>query len=134
MPKIRYQAGSQEATFRGTADGFEVIIDRGEIGKPRSVDLLLLGLGSCTISTVNHYVRRKNLPIEQVAVEVSADLNETLNCYENIRVALVLGDAFADTDRKTLANVARTCRIHKTLVSNPQIEVAVEAASPVTGE
>ena len=134
MPKIRYQAGSQEATFRGTADGFEVIVDRGEIGKPRSVDLLLLGLGSCTISTVNHYVRRKNLPIEQVAVEVSADLNESLNCYENIRVALILGDAFTDTDRKTLANVARTCRIHKTLASNPQIEVAVEAASPVAGK
>ena len=125
MAKIRFEAGEADSTFRGTADGFQVIVDRGEVGKPRSVDLLLLGLGSCTISTVNHYVRRKDLPIEQVAVEVSADLDEQQNCYENIRVTLLLGDAFSAADRKTLANVAKTCRIHKTLVSNPEITVTV---------
>jgi putative redox protein len=125
MPRIRFEAGSAESTFRGSADGFQVIVDRGEVGKPRSVDLLLLGLGSCTISTVNHYVRRKGLPIEQVAVVVAADLDEARNCYENIRVALLLGDAFSATDRKTLANVARTCRIHKTLVSQPEIAIEV---------
>ena len=132
MPTIRYEAGVEAMTFRGTADGFEIVVDRGEIGKPRSVDLLLLGLGSCTISTVNHYVQRKALPVEQVAVEVSADLNEKLNQYENIRVRLILGEAFDETDRRTLGNVAKTCRIHKTLTSNPQIDIAVESATAAT--
>jgi uncharacterized OsmC-like protein len=130
MATIRFEAGARDATFRGTADGFQVIVDRGEIGKPRSVDLLLLGLGSCTISTINHYVSRKNLPIAQVAVEVSADLDEKNNCYENIRVTLQLGPAFSQTDRKTLANVAKTCRIHKTITSNPTIDIAVVDAIP----
>ncbi len=134
MATIRYEAGSMESTFRGTADGFEVVVDRGEAGKPRSVDLLLLGLGSCTISTVNHYVRRKNLPIDQVAVEVSAVLNEKENCYENFRVTLELGEAFSETYRKTLANVAKTCRIHKTIISNPRIDIAVRSQTPVIAD
>ena len=125
MANIRFEAGPADSQFRGNADGFQVVVDRGEIGKPRSVDLLLLGLGSCTISTVNHYVRRKGLPIEEVAVEVSADLDEKRNCYENIRVELQLGESFSADDRKTLANVARTCRIHKTLVSTSDIAVEI---------
>ncbi|MEK9661606.1 MAG: OsmC family protein, partial [Alphaproteobacteria bacterium] len=94
MATIRFEAGPGDSQFRGSADGFQVTVDRGEIGKPRSVDLLLLGLGSCTISTVNHYVRRKGLPIGEVAVEVSADLDDKRNCYENLRVELQLGDTF----------------------------------------
>lgn len=125
MATIRFEAGERDATFRGIADGYEVIIDRGEVSKPRSVDFLLLGLGACTISTVNHYVRRKNLPVDQVAVEVSADLNEGQTCYENLRVKLILGDAFSQADRTAVANAAKTCRIHKTLVSAPQIAVDV---------
>lgn len=131
MPKIRFEAGTAESTFRGAADGFQVVVDRGEIGKPRSVDLLLLSLGSCTISTVSHYVRRKGLPIGQIVVEVAADLNDARNCYENIRVTLLLGDAFSLSDRKTLANVAKTCRIHKTLVSGPEIALTVGELSAV---
>jgi len=129
MATIRFEAGERDSTFRGTADGFQVVVDRGEIGKPRSIDLLLLGLGSCTISTINHYVSRKNLPIAQVAIEISADLDEKNNCYENIRVTLQLGPAFSQTDRRTLANVAKTCRIHKTIASNPGIDIAVVDAA-----
>jgi uncharacterized OsmC-like protein len=130
MATVRYQAGSAASTFRGTADGFEVVVDRGENGKPRSVDLLLLGHGSCTMSTLDHYVRRKGLPIEQVGVEVSADLNEKLNLYENLRVVLALGDAFSPTDRAAVVQVARTCRIHKTFASSPRIDVSIAASAP----
>lgn len=133
MATIRFEAGPGASQFRGSADGFQITVDRGEIGKPRSVDLLLLGLGSCTISTISHYVRRKGLPIEDVAVEVTADLDESHNCYENLCVELQLGDAFTPEDCKTLVNVAKTCRIHKTLVSNPDIKVTIADLSAVPG-
>lgn len=125
MAKVVVKGGDEPRQFVGDADGYEVIVDRGDIGKPRSIELFLMGLGTCTISTVDHFLRRKELPTEDLAVEVSSELDEVSNTYGDIRVTLHLSDAIPDDMQRIVRSVAKTCRIHKTIASAPEIEIAV---------
>ena len=119
-----------EPYYSGEAGDFRMTIDRAGKREPRSIDLLLLGLGTCTISTVAHYLERKGLPSNTLAVELSADFDEKQGCYVDFTVKLKIDEALPAEMHKTLAAVAKTCRIHKTLAATPQISVEVAAAMP----
>jgi len=127
MAKVTLRGGDQPRQFIGDADGYQVVVDRGDIGKPRSIELFLLGLGTCTISTVDHFLRRKELSTEDLAVEVSSELDEVNNTYGDIRVTLHLSDAIPADVQRVVRNVAKTCRIHKTIASAPEIEIEISA-------
>jgi uncharacterized OsmC-like protein len=127
MATVTLRGGDEPRQFIGDADGYKVVVDRGDIGKPRSIELFLLGLGTCTISTVDHFLRRKELPTEDLAVEVSSELDEVSNTYGDIRVKLHLSDAIGEDMQRVVRDVARSCRIHKTIASAPEIEVEVNA-------
>ena len=126
MAKVTVRGGSEPRQFVGDADGYVVIIDRGEVGKPRSIDLFLMSLGTCTISTVDHFLRRKDLPTDGLAVEVSSELDKVSNTYGDIRLKLHLSDAIAEDMRRIVHGVAKSCRIHKTIAANPQIEIDID--------
>jgi uncharacterized OsmC-like protein len=119
-----------EACYTGEAGNFRITIDRAGKREPRSIDLVLLGLGTCTISTVSHYLERKGLSSRTLGVELSADFDEKQGCYVDFRMKLKIDDALPADLHKTLAAVARTCRIHKTLASTPQISVEVASTMP----
>jgi uncharacterized OsmC-like protein len=125
MATITFRAADEPQKFVGSADGYEVVVDRGEIGKPRSVELFLLGLGSCTISTINHYLKRKDLPTEGLSVEVSSDLIESENRYGDIRIKVSLHDSIPENVCKVVQGVARSCRVHRTIMAQPEIEITV---------
>lgn len=127
MATVTVRGGDEPRQFIGDADGYQVTVDRGEIGKPRSIELFLMGLGTCTITTVDHFLRRKELPTENLAVEVSSDLNEVSNTYGDIRVTLHLSDKIGEDMQRVVRDVAKTCRIHKTIASAPKIEVEINA-------
>jgi uncharacterized OsmC-like protein len=120
-----------EACYSGEAGDFRITIDRAGKREPRSIDLVLMGLGTCTISTVAQYLERKGLSTRTLAVELSADFDEKQGCYIDFRVKLKVDDALAAEMHKTLAAVARTCRIHKTFASTPQISVEVDGTTAV---
>ena len=132
MATVTLRGGDEPRQFVGDADGYQVIVDRGDIGKPRSIELFLLGLGTCTISTVDHFLRRKELPTENLLVEVSSELDEVANTYGDIRITLHLSDAIPEDMQGIVRNVAKSCRIHKTIAAAPdiEIEVSVERERP----
>jgi putative redox protein len=126
MAKVTIKKSDIEGFYSGAAGEFRINIDRTGNNSPRSIDLVLLGLGACTISTVAHYLRRKRLPQDNLAVELSADLDEKGNIYKNLTVLLRVDDQIPQEIRKVLVGVAKTCRIHRTLESRPH--VAIELA------
>ena len=125
MADVTITKHGAEASYSGEAGDFRITIDRAGKREPRSIDLVLLGLGSCTISTVAHYLERKGLSTHALAVELSADFDEKQGCYVDFRLKLKIDDALPAEMHKTLAAVAKTCRIHKTLAATPQMSIEV---------
>jgi len=123
MAKVVVQKSDREGFYVGTAGDFRIDIERTENRSPKSIDLVLLGLGSCTIATIAHYLRRKGLPPDCVRVELAAEFDEKANLYKDFEVVLHASDALPPETRKVLAGIARSCRVHRTLTSAPQISI-----------
>lgn len=125
MATVSVRKSDLEGFYTGTAGEFRIEIERAENRSPRSIDLVLLGLGSCTIGTIAHYLRRKGLPSDCVDVELSAQFDEKTGAYADLKVSLHISDDIPAETRKVIAGIARTCRIHRTLQSAPQIAVEI---------
>jgi uncharacterized OsmC-like protein len=106
----------------------DLTIDRTEGEGPASVEFLLLSLGTCTYATVSHYMERKNLSIDPLAIKLSGERAES-GLYEKLQVKIVLNDQVPEDQKSTILNVAKTCRIHKSLHSSPEISVGIQFQS-----
>jgi putative redox protein len=125
MASVAVTLSEKQGFLDGRAGDFEVAIDRGEVSAPRSIELVMLGLGACTVATVQHYMNRKGMPVSGLGVEVSADLNKATNLYGDFKISLSLGGGFTDAERQILLGIAKSCRIHKTLTSDLDIDIAL---------
>jgi uncharacterized OsmC-like protein len=128
VAKVVVRKSDERGCYVGEAGDFKVDIELTENKSPRSIDLVLLGLGSCTISTIAHYLRRKGIPPDCVDVELSAELDEKANTYREFRIMLYIADGIPPEMRKIIATIAKSCRVHRTLATAPHI--AVEVAEP----
>lgn len=128
MAKVLVRKSDLDDLYVASADDFQIMIERGEKRAPRSVDLLLFGLGACTISTVAHYMGRKGLPLDNLAVELSADLDEKENFYRDMTIKLQIDDRIPPEARTIILSIAKNCRIHRTLERGPHI--SLELAEP----
>ena len=131
MAKVTVKRSQREGFLDGIAGNFEIAIDRGETSSPRSIELVLLGLGSCTISTVQNYLVRKGMPVDGLAVEVTSELNAATNAYGDFKISLTLDERFTPAEREIILGIAKSCRIHKTLTSG--LEIALALAAPAAG-
>jgi|SRR5665213_1604683 len=125
MASVTVTRSQREGFLDGRAGEFEIAIDRGEVSSPRSIDLVLLGLGACTVATLQHYMKRKGMPVSELAVEVTSELDKATNKYGDFKISLTTGDGVSEADREVLLSIAKSCRIHKTLTSDPKIEIAL---------
>ena len=128
MAKVVVKKSEVEGFYTGTAGEFSIQIERTQNRSPRSIDLVLLGLGSCTISTIAHYLRRKGLPPDTVDVELAAEFDEKTGAYRDFTVKLHFSDDISAETRNIVATIAKSCRIHRTLERAPHI--SVEIAEP----
>ncbi len=131
MTKVVVRKSAKEGFYEGEAGEFRISIDRTQNRSPRSIDLVLLGLGACTIGTIGHYLNRKGFPADSVDVELAAEFDEKEGLYRNFKVVLKVDERIPPDIRKVLAGIAKSCRVHKTLQSTPQIaiELAESAVS-----
>ena len=123
MSTVTVIRSQKEDFFECRAGDFEVSIDRNEGGSPRSIDLVMLGLGACTVATVQHYLKRKGMSVDGLGVQVSSELDKATNAYGDFKITLTVDDRFTEAERNVILAVANTCRIHKTLKSAPRIDV-----------
>ena len=127
-----------------TAPGVSLVADEpkdegGDDLGPTPYQLLTWALGTCTAMTLQMYARRKEYPLEEVAVEIEHDRIHADDCKQcdkpregMIQVfhrRIVLRGPLSDEQRDDLLRVASRCPVHKTLKSEPEILDSVEVVS-----
>ena len=93
----------------------------GDGAGPEPHDLLDAALGACTALTVTMVARRKQLPLEDVRVDVSRE--ESGGLYKLFRKIELVGVLDA-AQRDYLLGIANKCPIHKAL--SGRFEIATE--------
>lgn len=93
----------------------------GDDAGPEPHDLLDAALGTCTALTVTMVARRKQMPLEDVRVEVTRE--EVGGLYKLFRKIELVG-ALSGEQREYLLGIANKCPIHRAL--SGRFEIATE--------
>jgi uncharacterized OsmC-like protein len=104
---------------------------------PDPYALLLAALGACTSMTLLLYARRKGWPLQEVAVELEHDKVHAQDCadcegeaarVDRIRRRVRLHGPLDSVQVARLAEIARRCPVHKTLVAGVRMSDDVALA------
>ncbi len=104
----------------------------GEDAGPSPFALLLGGLASCTIITIQMYAQRKQWPLEGIEMEITMRSEEVrLDDGSKVRnsvidTQLAFQGPLTPEQMKRLETIASHCPVHRTLKGNVQIVSSVK--------
>ena len=109
-----------ELTTRGLEWLADEPVDHGGTDQgPRPHELLLSALASCTAITMRMYADRKQWNVGRIGVHVTMDRTQRGAAVETrIHMDLELDPSLPEEQRQRLAQIARSCPVHRTL-ENP---------------
>jgi putative redox protein len=106
----------------------------GDDTGPAPHELLLAGLGACTVMTVKVYAARKQWPLEGISVRLTRRKIKAADCpdcrttegevEEMTREITLTGPLDADA-RAKLLDIANKCPVHRTLTGEIKIRTAL---------
>ncbi|MBO6793967.1 MAG: OsmC family protein [Balneolaceae bacterium] len=120
-----------------TAGEHQLIADEPESVKggrntgPDPYDLLLMALGSCTVMTMKMYAGQKGWPLEDAYVELRHGKSHSTDCancekpsskIDKIEKEVILKGDLSDEQKDKLIEISKKCPVHKTLLSDIEIE------------
>jgi putative redox protein len=97
---------------------------------PSPHELLLCGLGACTVMTLRMYAERKGIAIDGLKVDLSRRQIKAADCpdcttkdgeVEEITRLITLPPGLDDTTRQKLLEIANKCPVHRTLTGEIKI-------------
>jgi putative redox protein len=98
---------------------------------PNPYELLLMSLGACTAMTLRLYARRKQWPLERIAVRLRHTRIHAEDCAEcetksglvdRIECEIELAGPLDAAQRTRLMEIAEMCPVHRTLTSEINIQ------------
>ncbi len=95
----------------------------GEANGPSPHDLYDAALGACKALTVMWYANKRQIPVEDVAVEVTRDNSGERAGTYRLRADLSVSGPLSESQRTELLRVAEKCPVHKLMT---QVETVVE--------
>jgi putative redox protein len=97
----------------------EPTADGGQGQGPRPHELLLSALASCTAITLRMYADRKQWNVGPIGITVSIERTQSgAQIDTRIHMDIELDPAVPEEQRQRLAQIARSCPVHRTL-ENP---------------
>lgn len=119
--------GKELYKTRLIATGHELLADEpeevggGNLG-PSPGQFLQLSLASCTAITIRMYAHRKNIPLEQVSVEINTDRYAEKTQFQR---HIYLEGQLTEEQRQKLLQIANSCPVHRTLTRPIEIETVL---------
>lgn len=123
---VTLRSAGRGEVFVGSSGAWNFEFDPASGAGPRSIDLLLFSLGTCTIAVVSHYMQRKGYATDKLEVDLSSDFDAASKRYGAITVNLRLGDDLTEAQKRSIRAAAGSCRIHNTLKNFAGINIEVE--------
>jgi len=120
-------ANKGDYLFNVKSKEYEFIVDiKGKGITPP--DTLLASLGTCIGVYLRKYAEGVKLDIPEFIIKVDAEFSlEKPVCFKKINVSIDLKGASLDERRlKSLYEFIKNCPVHKTLESNPDVEIKIE--------
>lgn len=124
-----------------TAGRHEIIADEpasveggNDLG-PDPYDLLLMALGSCTVMTVKMYARRKDFPLKNIYAELKHHKQHEKDCencgdeqskIDTIELEIIVEGDLSSKQLDKLLKISKKCPVHRTLMSDINIEHHIE--------
>lgn len=106
----------------------ESVANGGDDGGPTPHDLYDAALGACKALTVLWYANRKQIPVEDIRVDVARDDTQERAGIYRLHATLAVTGALSDAQRQELLNVSTKCPVHK-LMTTVTTEITTELAS-----
>lgn len=95
----------------------------GEASGPSPHDLYDAALGACKALTVMWYANKRQIPVQDVSVEVTRDDSEERAGTYRLRADLSVSGPLSEAQRAELLRVAEKCPVHKLMT---QVQTVVE--------
>jgi putative redox protein len=134
MASVLLRSVGDRYTTQVTTQHHAVISDEpspdGDDLGPTPYELLLAALGACTSMTLLMYARRLGWPLQNVQIELTHERRHAEDCedcedpgarLEVIRRSIRLEGDLTSEQRSRLAEIARKCPVHRTLVASPEV-------------
>lgn len=97
----------------------------GEDAGPSPHDLYDAALAACKAMTMVWYARRKQMALEDVAVEIERDAAAEQRGTYRLRALVAISGDLSDPERQQLLAVAARCPVHKLMT---QVATEIETA------
>jgi uncharacterized OsmC-like protein len=101
----------------------------GQAAAPSPSEYFLASLLTCGAYYVLSFCESRDIPMDDVAMSLKADLDEDKKLYGSIEYRVRVGEAFPDKYHKALARSVGQCFVKKHFENPPEFAVTVEPGS-----
>ena len=109
---------------------YTIITDRpeksgGEGTAPSPVDLFLTSIGTCTGFNVMDFCKERNIPTENINLQLTWNRNQESRMIEHIQIDINLPAEFPEKYAQAVKRAADQCTVKKHLHQPPEIDLQV---------